>query len=168
MPNACLINHPSSGLPPIEFSASRLKHCWALHAPEARGDEILKISTTGAVTRHGVINWEEFGQKFWWVVLHSTRSTKTPRKFRPKSRPILRPISESVSTGVWCVPGFAAGFEIALQHTELQKEGQNYFLRQALVCTKPCFKRDLTIRAPRISPGHKHSSPQFRSGACQV
>ena len=54
-----------------------------------------------------------------------------------------------VSTGVWCVPGFGAGFEIALELSELQKEGENlgkghsYFLRQTLVCAKPWFKRDL-------------------------
>ena len=41
-----------------------------------------KISVTGAVTRHGVINWEEFGENFCWVVLHSEWSTKMPRKFR--------------------------------------------------------------------------------------
>ena len=29
-----------------------------------------------SVTRHGVINWEEFGEKFWWVVLHSEWRTK--------------------------------------------------------------------------------------------
>ena len=58
-------------------------------------------------------------------------------------------MSESVSTGVWCVPGFGAGFEIALEPSELQKEGENpgnghfYFLRQTLVCTKPWLKRDL-------------------------
>ena len=46
--------------------------------------------------------------------------------------------SESVSTGVWCVPGFGAGFEIALKPSELQKEGENpgkgrfYFLRRTL------------------------------------
>ena len=34
-------------------------------------------------------------------------------------------MSESVSTGVWCVPGFGAGFEIALEPSELQKEGEN-------------------------------------------
>ena len=51
--------------------------------------------------------------------------------------------SESVSTGVWCVPGFGAGFEIALEPSKLQKEGENpgkghfHFLHQALVCTKP-------------------------------
>ena len=33
--------------------------------------------------------------------------------------------SESVSTGVWCVPGFGAGFEIALEPSELQEEGEN-------------------------------------------
>ena len=54
--------------------------------------------------------------------------------------------SEGVSTGVWCVPGFGAGFEIALEPSKLQKEGENsgkgqfYFLRQTLVCTKPWFK----------------------------
>ena len=51
-----------------------------------------EISVTGAVPRHGVINWEEFGGKFWWVVLHSQWSTKLPRKFRPKFRPVFRPI----------------------------------------------------------------------------
>ena len=51
-----------------------------------------EISATGGMTRHGVINWEEFGEKIWWVVLHSAWSTKMPRKFRPKFRPILRPI----------------------------------------------------------------------------
>ena len=62
---------------------------------------------------------------------------------------VLTRYSESVSTGVWCVPGFGAGFEIALEPSELQKEGENpgkrhfYFLRQTLVCTKPWFKRDL-------------------------
>ena len=61
----------------------------------------------------------------------------------------LQLYSESVSTGVWCVPGFGAGFEIALEPSKLQKEGENpgkghfYFLRQTLVCTKPWFKRDL-------------------------
>ena len=58
-------------------------------------------------------------------------------------------ILESVSTGVWCVPGFGAGFEIALEPSKLQKEGDNpgkghfYFLRQTLVCTNPWFERDL-------------------------
>ena len=66
------------------------------------------------------------------------------RRFR------LQSTSESVSTGVWCVPGFGAGFEIALEPSDLQKEGENpgkghfYFLRQTLVCTKPWFKRDLS------------------------
>ena len=58
----------------------------------------------------------------------------------------LGAFSESVSTGVWCVPGFGAGFEIALEPSKLQKEGETpekghfYFLRQTLVCTKPWFK----------------------------
>ena len=50
-----------------------------------------EISVAGAVPRHGVINWEEFGEKFWWVILHNQWSTKMPRKFRPIFRPILRP-----------------------------------------------------------------------------
>ena len=60
-------------------------------------------------------------------------------------------VSEGVSTGVWCVPGFGAGFEIALEASKLQKEGENpekghfYFLRQTLVCTKPWFKGDLSV-----------------------
>ena len=67
---------------------------------------------------------------------------------------ILVTPSESVLTGVWCVPGFGAGFEITLEPSELQKEGENpgkghfYFLRQTLVCTKPWFKRDLTPDPP--------------------
>ena len=53
--------------------------------------------------------------------------------------------SESVSTGVWCVPELGAGFEIALEPLKLQKEADNhgkghfYFLRQTPVCTKPWF-----------------------------
>ena len=64
-----------------------------LGAPSPRSSRRwnFEISATRAVTRHAVINWEEFGEKFWWVVLHSPRSTKMPRKFRPKFRPILRP-----------------------------------------------------------------------------
>ena len=72
--------------------------------------------------------------------------------------------SESASTGVWCVPGFGTGFEIALEPLKLQKEGENpakvhfHFLRQTLVCTKPWFKRDLRSF-------HKNMmSPQLRSG----
>ena len=39
---------------------------------------------------------------------------------------ILGPFpSEGVSTGVWCVPGFGAGFEFALEPSKLQKEGEN-------------------------------------------
>ena len=37
---------------------------------------------------------------------------------------VLR-FSEGVSTGVWCVPGFGAGFEFALEPSKLQKEGEN-------------------------------------------
>ena len=67
--------------------------------------------------------------------------------------PLLREsiVSESVSTGVWCVPGFGAGFEIALEPSKLQKEAENpgkgrfHFLHQTLVCTKPWFKRDLIV-----------------------
>ena len=57
--------------------------------------------------------------------------------------------SESVPTGVWCVPELGVGFEIPLEPSKLQKEGENcgkghfYFLRQTLVCTKSWFKRDL-------------------------
>ena len=53
-------------------------------------------------------------------------------------------LSESVSARVWCVPGFGAGFEIALKPSKLQKEGEKsgkatliFFLHQILVCTKP-------------------------------
>ena len=80
--------------------------------------------------------------------------------------------SESVSTGVWCVPGFGAGFEIALEPSKLQKEGENpgkghfYFLRQTLVCTKPWFKRDLNDcvfpqRQLSRNPGCMHHKGNF-------
>ena len=88
--------------------------------------------------------FSEYFSKFWGS------------SFRCEYMPCLYPHpceyrkkSESVSTGVWCVPGFGAGFEIALKPSELQKEGENpgkghfHFLRQTLVCTKPWFKRDL-------------------------
>ena len=71
---------------------------------------------------------------------------------------------ESVSTGVWCVPGFGAGFEIGLEPSKLQKEGENpgkghfFFLRQTLVCTKPWFKRDLTSVQRRQSTLASHSA----------
>ena len=65
---------------------------WGAPSPRSSQRWNFEISATGALTRHGVINWEEFGEKFWWVVLHSTWSTKMPRKFRPKFRPIFRPI----------------------------------------------------------------------------
>ena len=70
----------------------------------------------------------------------------------------FRLFSESVSTGVWCVPRFGAGFELALEPSELQKEGENPgkghfdFLRQTLVCTKPWFKRDLISGCPQTGP----------------
>ena len=46
--------------------------------------------------------------------------------------------------------GVSAGFEIALETSERQKEGETpgkrrcYFLCQTLVCTKPWFERDLS------------------------
>ena len=45
------------------------------------------------------------------------------------------------STGVWCIPGFGAGFE-SLSNLQNSKKGKAwkahfYFLRQALVCNKP-------------------------------
>ena len=43
---------------------------------------------------------------------------------------------ESVSTGVWCVPGFGAGFEIALQPSKLQKEGENVEKGTFIFCAK--------------------------------
>ena len=81
--------------------------------------------------------------------------------------------SESVSTGVWCVPGLGAGFEIALEPSELQKEGENpskghfYFLRQTLVCTKPWFKRDLRGTPKRGYFGfsqERHSATRLQFG----
>ena len=55
-----------------------------------------------------------------------------------------------VSTGVWCVPGFDAGFEIAFEPSKLRREnagkGHTHFLRQSLVCTKPCFKGGRVLR----------------------
>ena len=34
-------------------------------------------------------------------------------------------MSESVSTGLWGVPGFGAGLEMGLEPSKLQKEGEN-------------------------------------------
>ena len=57
----------------------------------------------------------------------------------------------SVSTGVWRVLGFGAGFESALKPSKLQKKGERpekghfYFLHQVLVCSKPLLKRDLSV-----------------------
>ena len=54
------------------------------------------------------------------------------------------------------MPGFGAGFEIALEPLKLQKEGANlgkghfYFLRQILVCSKPWFERYLNIWENRV------------------
>ena len=68
---------------------------------------------------------------------------------------VLEPsFSENVSTGVWWIPGFGAGFEIALRPSKPQNEGENpgkghlNFLRQTLVCTNfgerfcaPCTRK---------------------------
>ena len=65
--------------------------------------------------------------------------------------PAVPKILESVSTGVWCVLGFGAGFEIALEPSKLKKEGDKpgkrhlHFLCQTLVCSRAWFKRDLKI-----------------------
>ena len=52
-------------------------------------------------------------------------------------------------TTIWCIRGFVVGFEIALEPSNLQKEGERsakghfYLQCQTLVCTKPWLKRDL-------------------------
>ena len=54
--------------------------------------------------------------------------------------------SESVSTSVWCIPGFGAGFEIALEPSKLKKYAENCakgrfnFLRQILYAPNPGSK----------------------------
>ena len=69
--------------------------------------------------------------------------------------------SESVWTGVWCVQGFGAGFEIALEPSKLPKEGENpgkghfYFPLQLWYEPKPWFKRDLNSQERKISPKRK-------------
>ena len=80
-------------------------------------------------------------------------------------------ISESVSTGLLCVPGFGAGFVFALEPSELQKEAKNpqkghfYFLRQSLVCTKPSFKRDLRhLGTPQVLSPHGSRPNSKRRG----
>ena len=45
-------------------------------------------------------------------------------------------LSESVSTGVWCVPGFGAGCEITLKPSKLQKEGAKPGKATFLFCAK--------------------------------
>ena len=44
--------------------------------------------------------------------------------------------SDSTSTGVWCVPGFGAGFEIALKPSKLQKEGEILARGAFIFCAK--------------------------------
>ena len=43
-----------------------------------------------------------------------------------KSGKLIQGVSESISTGVWCVPGFGAGLYVALKPSQLQKEGENH------------------------------------------
>ena len=46
-------------------------------------------------------------------------------------------LSEGVSTGVWCVPGFGAGFEFALESSKkLQKEGEILEKGTFIFCAK--------------------------------
>ena len=70
---------------------------------------------------------EKFSGKFrrCWKILH---------RFSPAAQSAIpakvwafsgKENSESFSTGVWCVPGFDAGFETALKPSKLQKEGEN-------------------------------------------
>ena len=65
--------------------------------------------------------------------------------------------SESVSSGVWCVPGFGAGFEITFEPSELQREkapGEKHFhfLRQTLVCTHLMQHLDCASVVMLLSP----------------
>ena len=81
--------------------------------------------------------------------------THTTSVYSTTGHTLSKSVSERVSTGVWCVPGFGAGFETALKPSKLQKEGENlgkghlYLLRQTLVCTKPWFKGDQKVLALR-------------------
>ena len=52
-----------------------------------------EISVTGAVTRHGVINWEAFGEKFGGSFCTANEARKFRQKFRPEFRPIFSPNS---------------------------------------------------------------------------
>ena len=60
-------------------------------------------------------------------------------------------LSESVSTGVWRVPGLGAGFEIALEPSNCRRRRTSckrsllFSARQTLACTKPWFKRNLIL-----------------------
>ena len=52
-----------------------------------------------------------------------------------------------VSAGVWCIPGFGAGFDIDLTPSKLQKGAANPGIRhfdfcQTLVCTRPWFSEN--------------------------
>ena len=87
-----------------------------------------EISITGAVPRHGVINWEEFGEKFWWVVLLSQWSTKMPREFRPKFRPIFRPTLR---------PGFRPVIKICRHDFALGNISSKYGWRKTYRTTRP-------------------------------
>ena len=45
------------------------------------------------------------------------------------------PYTEGVSTGVWCVPGFGAGFEIALKPSNCRKKEKSW--KRALLFSAP-------------------------------
>ena len=60
--------------------------------PQKLAEMKLEISATGAVTRHGVVNWGNLGRNFGWVVLQWHMKHENAKKISSKILPILRPI----------------------------------------------------------------------------
>ena len=59
-----------------------------------------------------------------FAVARRTSCRECEKNTNCQSLAVSQSQSESASTGVWCVPGSGAGFEIALEPSKLQKESE--------------------------------------------
>ena len=146
---------PHRGIALAVMPASWLASQWLSCAPqaqEARGDEINSVQTRCIVkgeAQKSPLFWRfSGGFCFSQDRLFSRNSTRKPLNLIKSpiftnapcktaclyNAPSMHTVdeilrfqsqSEGVSTGVWCVPGFGAGFEFALEPSKLQKEGEN-------------------------------------------
>ena len=57
---------------------------------------------------------------------------------------------ESVSTGVWCVPGFAVGFEIALKPSKPEKEGEIQEKGTFIFCAQLWYAPQTDVRVTLV------------------